>query len=446
MSHINNKTNWVVVMLQLSSFLLLLVVAPTYGQIQELGCAEYCGKGASACNRTCHEMVMREPEVPEEMPDFELELLTYLDIPTQITGSDMYAASKTGKLFFTTRDGGVFRFLPRPKVGGRVSEQVYQMSPELKLDTRANKGLYDIAFPKKFMENRLVYLLYARESDVVGIDHYLTVAEYTMIDGENITFRGIVESLPQTMRFRSGGFMKAAAHYTKSIASPLWISSGGNQEHDVDLLAKQPKYSAIYGIMPLAIKDIHAEYPPFNVWANGLSNPYECDYAPLAHPREIICLTKQYERTGELLSVSLFKAEAGHTYNEDTSTIIQTNGYRTTHKEHSFTQIFDAATTCMPESVIYSGFNLLGTGYTNRIIVAFPTCDVDGFTRSSLKILSRNSREQRWELVTMPIDFGRLNLWGMQLMGAERSRGLFLAGRNLQTGRYGIYLVKQRSD
>jgi hypothetical protein len=377
---------------------------------------------------------------------FNLTLLTYLDIPTEITGSDMYMPAKSGKLFFTTRDGGLFRFIPFPFIGGRVVEQVYQMPPSLRLDTRADKGLYDIAFPKKFRDNHLVYLTYAKESDLAGIDHILAVAEFKMIDGENMTFLGIVEELPQRVNYRSGGFIKSAAHYSKAVPTPLFMSSGGNQFHDEGLLHNQPKYSSIYGIMPTAIKPIHKEAPDAVFWANGLDNPYECDYSPLAQPNEIVCLTRKYETTGELLSVSLFKAEAGHTFNEETSTIIQTNGYRTTQKEHSYTTVFDAETTCVPDSVIYSGYNLLGAGYNYRIIIAQPTCDIEGFKPSTLQILTRNSREGRWELVTMPLDFGAVNLWGIQLMGAERSRGLFIAGRNLATGRYGIYLVRRLQE
>jgi hypothetical protein len=267
-----------------------------------------------------------------------------------------------------------------------------------------------------------------------------------MDEHENMTFRGIVEELPQLVNYRSGGFLKSGAHYSKTLPTPLWMSSGGNQEHDVSLLLRQPQYSAIYGITPLAIKPVHAEVGGLKIWANGLSNPYECDYSPLTHANEIVCLTRQYERTGELLSVSLFRAEAGHTFNEDTATIIKTNGERTTTKDHSFTEVFDAETSCVPDSVIYSGYNMLGSAYNYRIIIARPTCDLEDFKQSSLHILTRNSRDQIWEFVRLPIDFGDVNLWGMQLMGAERSRGLFVAGRNLATGRYGIYLVQKRRD
>jgi hypothetical protein len=113
---------------------------------------------------------------------------------------------------------------------------------------------------------------------------------------------------------------------------------------------------------------------------------------------------------------------------------------------HSYTQVFDAALSCVPDSVIQSGFNLLGIGYSGRVIIAKPTCETEDFQQSELQVLTRNSKERRWELVPMAIDFGGRNLWNMQLMGAERSRGLFLSGRDLQTGVNAIYLINRKSE
>lgn len=395
----------------------------------------------------CQAAALREPST--EPTVFGLELLSELPPSSEITGSDMYVRKKSGKLFFTTRDGGVFRFIPRPLEGGRVVEQVYQFPSELRLDTTADKGLYDIAFPRKFDKTRLVYFSYASEcalGDGSNCNHVLTVAECYMDKQENITFRSVVERLPQSVPYRSGGFLKSATDYSSEIATPLWLSTGGNQDNDLELMKREPKYSSIYGITPAAIKPMHANAPSFAVWANGLANPYECDYAALSKASQIVCLTRTYDQANQVLSVSLFKAEAGHTFDEATATVIQTNGYRTTHKMHSYTEVFDAEQSCIPDSVIQSGFNLLGIGYSNRVIIAKPSCETEDFQQSELQVLTRNSKERRWELIPMAIDFGGRNLWNMQLLGAERSRGLFLAGRDLQTGINAIYLIHRKPE
>jgi len=427
--------------------LLIGTALNAYAQTATPGCVAFCGTGYPDCLAKCETAVAAKKTLLSDTPPmFELEPLATLETTSEITGSDMYIRKPSGKLFFTTRDGGVYRFIPRPKEGGRVVEEIYRFDASLQLDTAADKGLYDIAFPRQFKTTRLCYLAYAaacRETDAANCNHVLSVAEFSMDKNENITFRSIVEQLPQTVPYRSGGFLKSATDYATEMPAPLWLSSGGNQENDANLLAAEPKYSSIYGITPHSIKPVHSQGPSFALWANGLANPYECDYAALTKASEIVCLTRHYDQANQLLSVALFKAEAGHTFNEETSTFIQSNGYRTTEKMHSYTQIFDAENSCVPDSVIQSTFNLLGHGYQNRIIIAKPTCDIEDFKPSELQVLTRNSKEKRWELVPMHLDMGGRNLWNMQLMGAERSRGLFLAGRDLNTNTYTIYLVNR---
>lgn len=436
----------------------MLCCAAAYGQTAVSGCAAYCTGRVqqSICKEKCQQVVAQQQafELPlEEQASlrFELEMLTELHTETEITGSDMYAKKISGKLFFTTRDGGVYRFIPRPKEDGRVVEQVYKMPASMKLDTSADKGLYDIAFTPRFNNTRLLYLVYAatcESEDGENCDHVLSVAEYFMEREnniyENITFQTIVERLPQFVPYRSGGFMKMSADASSKLPTELWISSGGNQDHDRAKLQSQPKYSSIYGITPHNYKEVHRQHRAWSMWGNGLNNPFECDFHARTRASNIICLTRQYNEFDEPLSVSLGQIEPGHTFDETTAHIVNTHGYYRTDKPHSWNQVFDYETTCPPETVIFSGKNLLGLGYENRIFVARPPCAVEEFKQSQLQILARNSSAREWHMAKVPLDFGKLNLWRMQLMGAERSHGLFLAGRDLATNKYGIYLVKKK--
>lgn len=424
------------------ALILIPLIVPTYGQNRKSSCVQLCGFTAHQCIKDCE--MRNQTAAPNSSLPIELMYITTFDTATEITGSDMHNRSKIGKLFFTTRDGAVYRFIPNPFPGNPTTQKMFDMKENFdlfRLDTRNDKGLYDIAFLRNFTSRR-VYLLYASYLAPSGYDHSLKVAEFILRHDETFQFVKIIESVPQKMTTRSGGFMKSEHSLRES---PLWISSGGNQWHDPDLLKSQPKYSSIYG-MNVEHAPRQNDFP-YLMWANGLSNPYECDYSPLFHPNDIVCLTKQYDNNGEVNAVSLFRAEAGHTFDEETSTVIQTNGYRTTTKMHSYTQIFDPEIECVPETVIYSGNNLLGYGYQGKIIVGRPTCMQEGFQSARLQILVRNSRLRRWELADMPIDFGIYGgMWNLQLMGAERSRGMFLAGRDIETGKYNIFFIRKKPE
>lgn len=410
------------------------------------GCVVFCGILPGDCLSKCSNARFLGLE-NTTVPTFRLESLGLVDTKSEITGSDGFQIRPDGLVYFTTREGDVWRLLPKPKDGVAI-KKIYRLPEALMLDTANDKGLYDIAFLRNFAVSRVFYLVFAARSNNPEYDHVLTVAEFQMNVDESIVYVGLIEQLPQRSSYRSGGFMKGAADASTSGHLPLWVSSGGNQDHDPELLQQQPKYSSIYGLFPqVAYRgDAHLRTKApreFALWANGLANPYECDYAPTGFPEAIVCLTRHYDALQRLSSVALFRAEMGHTFNEETAQTMSTVGYSTYTQSHSYTDVFDARRKCVPDSIIFTGSaSLLGTPYANRVILAFPTCEEGGFPDSKLQVLVRESVQRKWTLVDIAVDFGGRKLWGMQLIGAELSFGMFLSGRDLVTNQYEIYWVK----
>lgn len=420
----------------------------TYAETFYPGCIVFCGASNDACLDKCAASAIPVTDNPEK--SIQMEFIAKLPTKSEITGSDMFEMRRDGLVYFTTREGDVWRFIPKPIGNNSVLTKIYTLPDSFRLDTSADKGLYDIAFLRNFGRSRAFYLCFAAKPPMGHsyLNHVLTVAEFVMLDGEKVVFSKIVDEVPQEVPYRSGGFMKGSSTTAATGHMPLWISSGGNQEHKPDLLENQPKYSSIYGIFPDKAMRRTPEKPiappSFALWANGLANPYECDYAALGKPNSIVCLTRHYSLENELIAVALFSAEPGHTFNEVTSSGMSTNGYSSVQKSHTYTDVFDATQNCVPDSLIYSQSNLLGYGFGSRVMLATPTCEEESFPESTLKILVRDYEERKWVLIPMPVDFRGKKLWGMQMIGAERTMGLFMAGRDLFTGDYEIYWLRNK--
>jgi hypothetical protein len=430
--------------------LLLCQAAYTYGQLSRPGCIIFCGADKVDCIRKCNSVI----DIPTENPNaiIVLDKLGVLDTKSEITGSDMFMMRNDGLLYFTTREGDVWRMIPKPVEGLKVFTKVYTLPESFNLDTREDKGLYDIAFLRNFNQSQSFYLIFAAHpklgSGLHDYDHILTVAEFKFLQGEQIKFSKIVEELPQTTPYRSGGFMKGSSVSSSTGHLPLWISSGGNQDHDAELLKSRPKYSSIYGIFPdIARRHHHTTDiapPKFALWANGLGNPYECDYAAMRKSRTIICLTRYYSSENEFVSAALARVDMGASGSAETSSSYSTTGYTNIQSAMAFDHVFDASYNCTPESVISSNTNFLGFGYRGRTMIAIPTCEEETFPETRMQIMVRDHESRSWVLLTMPIDFQGKRLWGVQLIGAEMTTGLFLSGRDLFTGEYEVYWIKRK--
>lgn len=429
---------------------LLCLTAHTYGQVSRPGCIIFCGVDAVECLRKCRSI----PDVPVTNPNgtLTLEKLGVLDTQSEITGSDMFTLRNDGLLYLTTRDGSIWRLIPKPIEGLTVFTKIYTLPSSFNLDTRGDKGLYDIAFLRNFDQSQTFYLTFAAYPRM-GLaapeyDHILTVAEFKFLTGEQIKFTKIIEELPQTVPYRSGGFMKGSSSSSATGHLPLWISSGGNQDNDPELLKSQPKYSSIYGIFPDVARRYRYEQelaiPKFVLWANGIGNPYECDYSALRSSRTIICLTRYYNPEHEFVSAALARVDMGGSGSPETSSSYSTTGYTNIQTALAFDHLFDASFNCTPDSMIVSSSNLLGFGFRGRTMIAIPTCEEEIFPETRMQIMIRNHETRSWVLVPMPIDFQGKRLWGVQLIGAELTTGLFIGGRDLFTGDYEVYWIKQK--
>jgi hypothetical protein len=419
-----------------------------YGQVSRPGCIIFCGTLNVACLQKCN--TIPDLQYSIQNATIAIEKLAVLDTTSEITGSDMFEMRKDGLLYFTTRDGGVWRLLPKPIEGLQVLTKIYTLPEDFNLDVREDKGLYDIAFLRNFKQTQTFYLIFAAQSKLGSYnheyDHVLTVAEFKFLAQEQIVFSKIIEELPQITPYRSGGFMKGASSSSSTGHYPLWISSGGNQDHDPELLVSRPKYSSIYGVFPdesrRAESSTRVTAPKFALWANGLGNPYECDYSALKKSKTIVCLMRYYSPEQEFVSAALALVDMGSSATAETSSSYSTTGYTNIQTALAFDHIFDASYNCTPESVILSGFNMLGFGFRNRVMIAYPTCEEELFPPTKMQIMIRNHETRSWVLLDMPIDFQGKRLWGVQLIGSELSDGLFLGGRDLFTGDYEVYWIK----
>jgi len=430
-----------------------------------IGCASLCGVENAQCMTQCADSIRAYTNYHRysnrtypltAVPIFRLEN----DI--DITGGDIFTYVASGMQILTSRDGRLFRFLPNPKPDQRVMTEIYQIPEELNLDTTANKGLYDITFPKNFRDNQLMYLSFAMSSSDPRYDHYNVVGEFTFnYRNMAIEFVQIVHKLPQTMSVRSGGFLKVGKTISDADYAPIWTSSGGNPEASAAMSKSNPQYSSIYSIYPESIKPSNRRYKELHgdsiqLWAKNLKNPVECDYASLRESHQIYCLDERYDENGRRSHVGvqgLIYLPISGTADADSSSTTSTSSssqYTTTDapklrvEKKIYSPVYQLfyQDHCLPDSLVYSFDNLLPTEYRRRVVIAIPTCAAENFNPPRLLMLARSSQRATWQFVNMPVDMGEELLVNFHLLGTERSRGLFFIATQINTGYRDIYQIK----
>jgi hypothetical protein len=345
--------------------------------------------------------------------------------------------------------------------------KIYQFPDELGLLTTGDKGLFDIAFPKNF-SRRHFYMSYSTLSQrhldpFQSLDYYhdLVIGEFFMDPFDQITFIQVVERLPQTTIYRSGGFLKASRQLTRRKPQLLWMSSGGNQDKSDDIAQDEPRYSSIYGILPNAIQPDPSVTFLKKWWATGVDNPFECDFC--SSKSEMMCLSRVYDEYDNIAATNLllippayagnpevFRTNAsnttfstGSTTKSTLTTIIEENGYRLTEHGLNGQWAFLEGVSCMPDSITFSKDNTLGYGYSKRVFTLQPVCEVDNFAGTVLSIVTRDSVRRTWVVQPIHVDFNNYKLFNVQLLSAELSDGLFLSGFDLSSNEHLLFRIKR---
>ena len=429
-----------------------------------IGCARLCGAANQDCIRKCDSAVnfyTNQYQLQNRTYPITAVPITRVDESLEITGGDIFTATSSGMQFITTRRGKVYRFLPNPKPGQDVLTEIYEIPESMNLDTMGNKGLYDIAFNKNFVQNPLMYLLFAIDDAPPGYDHTNVIAEYKFnYKTMEIEFKSIVHQLPQKMNQRSGGFMKAGKSKYDTTPAPLWVSSGGNPNGDEQLRKLHPEYSSIYAVYPESIKDANIQHNKehgnaVRHWSINMKNPIECDYAPLRESDQIYCLNEKYDKEG----MHTFTAVQGSVFSQfhgvaNADPTLSSSTYTTTTTttmeerrivEKIYAPVYQtfSGRSCLPDSLVYSFDNILQSEYRRRVLVAFSPCEYENFRDPRIALLTRSTIRKNWDLIPMPIDFGEELLTDIHLMGTERSKGLFFLATQLRTGYRDIYQLRQ---
>lgn len=415
----------------------------------EIGCLRLCGARNDACNQQCEIAIKRYPEYyRSDNTSYALTAfpIARIENDIDITGGDIFTYTSSGFQIITSRDGRVFRFLPNPKPTQSVLTEIYRIPDELRLDTASNKGLYDVTFPRNFKSNSLMYLLFAVRSTNPAFDHINVVGEFKLDYMKlEVEFVQIVHQMPQVSNTRSGGTLKVGKALSDTDYSPLWVTSSGNL--------------SIYGIFPEAIKSANKDYSAIHgksarVWATGLNNPTECDYAPQRDSTQFYCLDERYDAQGlreyvvvqgvtNTLTTGVIDVQEVSRSTTTTTSTVESNERKVLDRK-IYAPVYEmfSRTQCMPDSLVYSFDNLLSAEYRTRVIIAIPSCEAERFRPPRLAMLVKSSRNKVSSFMDMPVDLGEELLVDFRLMGTERSRGLFFIATQISTGYRDIYQVK----
>jgi len=434
--------------------LLLISLLYTLINATSSACQIYCKKRPDPedCEARCRLAVKPRIAVSSVADDYLFNATYLLTMPTtsEITGSDMWRSTNSGVLYFTTRDGGVWKMIPRNRATEQQLQKIYQFPRELELLTTGDKGLYDIAFPKNF-SRRLFYMSYSTLPQSGESFHDLVIGEFYLDPFDKVvTFVKEVERLPQIVEYRSGGFLKSSRQLTRTRPQILWMSSGGNEQSQEQLFLDEPRYSAIYGILPQSVQPDTERIYGKVYWASNIQNPYECDFC--SGKSEMMCLLRSYNGTN-ITQVSLtlippsYIGEQDEQSNETTSiltTLMTNEGYRLSLKGLNGFYTFNANENCLPESLSYSKQNILGYGYQKKVFLSMPSCEDTNFESPKLLTLVRDSAKQLWSVQPTSIDFHGMKLVRTQLLSGELSNGLYYAGYDLNTGQQKMFIIERK--
>lgn len=434
----------------------LIALALCYVQAASKGCAAYCNN--AKCKQQCENSVNRNFTQYNADARIGTKFIGSVDTTMEITGSDSIGKRSSRYSYFTTRDGKIFYVTPNIQDEVSMSIQpelrlVWEMPKTLRLDTSNNKGLYSIAFSKD--KNGIIpaYILYAAQRDQNDkFDHYLRIAtlEFNVLT-KTFSFVKVLFSLEQKSNFRSGGFLTVGRTDYSMNRIPLWFSSGGNDYDDPLLMHQVPRYSAISlvwteekvpnpGLADLFVPgDINSI-----LWANGISNPLQCDYS-IQRSTQMPCLVESRGIDGEVDARIIAIYEKGHTPTESTAEVFYTRGTTGIMKAHAERFVYTTE-ECMPESIYYNTAMGMGAEFMNRIITARPSCDIENFPPMEISYMKRNYDTGELEFLSIRIAMSEPFLYDVELIGSELNRGIYIGGRNLRSGDYELFLLYDRTE
>lgn len=440
------------------SKMLLILILWLVGQATASGCAKYCNNNIK-CTHVCDAAILQNRSHSYASYTLGTKYVGKIDTAMEITGSDSPGKRGSRLSYFTTRDGKIFYL--SPNVDNELSLQlnpelqlVWEMPTAMELDTENNKGLYSIAFSKSSDVIIPAYILYAKKRGKGDqVDHHLCIATLAFNRMERtFAFMKQLFSLPQKSNFRSGGFLTMGRPDYGMGKIPLWFSSGGNEFDDVELMQRNPRYSAISSVFTDEVIPYHdlVDYfvggEPTNIlWANGIYNPLQCDYSVL-RSREMPCLVEIKDISDNTESYMVTVYEKGHTPSESTASTYLSWGTTQLLKPHADQHFFYPESTCLPETIYYNTAMGMGVDFMNRIMIAKPSCEAHGFPSVEIMAFQRNYVSYEMEFMPLEIALQEPYLYNVELIGSELNRGIYLAGRSLRTDNYEIYMLYDRSN
>jgi len=371
-------------------------------------------------------------------PYLRLEYVTTLDSSLEILGSDSPTTPPNHNNYFVTRDGKVYRY-----DSDTMEINVIHIINPLVLDTRNNKGLYDIAFHLDFAKEkefgyRKLYLHYAVVSDSEEFDHYNVIAEYRM-DGLNLVKLRDVKKIPQTTEKRSGGWvsmhLKEFTGFTSSGDNWLYFATGGNVDESVDAIERVPFLSTVWGIIP--DRENAGGEPVNRRWASGIKNPISCDASWLT-AGWFYCLLE--DATG---NVVFQRVQRGFNYGSQ-DYVNKCRGRkceseRNSKPERTLPLATFPNTDCPVRSLHFY------TGKESR------DYKLDKFLVRSACYLEESDSFKPFEIMHFADSFGEPVVMPMQapdnllvnttLIGADMHNDFFVAGYSPRDGRYNLYRI-----
>lgn len=396
----------------------------------DLVCRGEATECTAACVSSCESGARRT-----EDPYLSLEFVTALDADAnEVTGSD----SPNANMYFTTRNGKVYRFDPSM----RQINVVHTINPLL-LDTRNNKGLYDIKFHGRYdgHTNRRVYLQYATPSDEEGVDHYNVIAEYDMLDdqasgAENFRLLRTIKRIPQINTQRSGGWL--GTHLRSTYEGDwLYFATGGNIDESVEAVRAVPYLSTVWGVRP-DITDASGEMVNRR-WASGVKNPISCD-ASFFEAGWFHCLLEDAHG-----AVHVQKVERGFNYGSP-NYVRDCKGEncdsdRPSKASRTAPLTSFAADGCPVHSLqLYTGSKSIEFKLS-KLMIRSSCYSSTRNTYAPLEIRKLYSDKAGWDTVVVPTRTPEHFLVNASLVGADRHDALFVSGYSLHEGRYNLYRV-----
>lgn len=403
-------------------------------------CAELCS--VEACVTLCERQCTAPSKIFVGTPYLQTHLEFELDGNKQITSSDASSKIHPKRIYFTTLDGGVFRW-------DAVQRDLHQLYTVQRLALGNGTGLYAVTLNRNFHDNHLLYLHYAEpvgkdDEDIIYMEdgaqplpvkHYTTIAQYLLEHDQiqPVSNQPILRRHAQFSGKRSGGWMKSSVRNSlaPSNTSTLIYALGGDEEHA--LVAPQHNYH---------LSMIHIFTPEEKVqreqmWASGIRNPVSCatsmlksDYLYcLLQTTPIVRTLFQLKKNVNYGSAKYREVCRGRLCEGSRTPIFGLNG------------LLNYTNGCPVSSIfIYSGAEM--RRFKSHLFLSQDACfSANSFHPTQMLHLAYNDKTGLWTTLPISTQFVDDMLVNTTIMGGDMTDKWYVAGYSLRTGRVSVQSI-----